>query len=382
MSKKQVLIFLDWFHPAFEAGGPIQSIRNLINRLDNKYEFLVVTSNSDLNTKLDIENSNLNKWIVKDNFKVIYLTKSRLGLFKIFQIIKKSNSNFIYLNSLFSRKFSLFPLIFAKILNIKVILAPRGMLGKGALNLKRKKKLLYLKIFRILNLGNIYKWHATDSVEKNDILNFFGAKSSVQVAPNFSKIIPNKLNFKYKEKNHINLFFISRISKKKNLLKVYEILKKVDKNLNLSLSIVGPIDDQFYWDKCHESFQKLKNNNKSFNFKYFGAIPNASLTEIFSRNHILLLPTLHENFGHVIVESFQNGCPVIISDQTPWTNLKDKNVGFDISLNEENKFVDAVEFFGFMNQDDFNGWSQSAYDFISSFVDDPNLYDKYIKLFS
>ena len=45
MEKKlKVLILCDWYEPGYKAGGPIQSITNLIIALENKYTFKVVTS--------------------------------------------------------------------------------------------------------------------------------------------------------------------------------------------------------------------------------------------------------------------------------------------------------------------------------------------------
>ena len=46
--KKKILIFIDWFLPGYKAGGPIQSVVNLINHLGHEYDFDVVTSNKDL----------------------------------------------------------------------------------------------------------------------------------------------------------------------------------------------------------------------------------------------------------------------------------------------------------------------------------------------
>jgi glycosyltransferase involved in cell wall biosynthesis len=51
-----------------------------------------------------------------------------------------------------------------------------------------------------------------------------------------------------------------------------------------------------------------------------------------------LLPTLGENYSHVICEALSAGCPVLISDRTPWRNLQDKGVGWDIPLEEEERF--------------------------------------------
>jgi glycosyltransferase involved in cell wall biosynthesis len=43
--------------------------------------------------------------------------------------------------------------------------------------------------------------------------------------------------------------------------------------------------------------------------------------EVFSRYDAFVLPTLGENVGHVIAESLSASCPVICSDETPWTDL-------------------------------------------------------------
>ena len=39
MKNKKVLICIDWFLPAYKAGGPIQSISNMVNHLKNHIEF-------------------------------------------------------------------------------------------------------------------------------------------------------------------------------------------------------------------------------------------------------------------------------------------------------------------------------------------------------
>jgi hypothetical protein len=47
---------------------------------------------------------------------------------------------------------------------------------------------------------------------------------------------------------------------------------------------------------------------------------------------LFLFPTLGENYGHVISEALASGCPVVISDQTPWRNLEAEGInrnGFD-----------------------------------------------------
>ena len=77
-----------------------------------------------------------------------------LSSYNFRDLIKIITSDFdlIYLNSMFSLKFTLIPLIIKKItsLSSKIVLAPRGMLHKEAINQRRgKKKFIFIfnKIF-------------------------------------------------------------------------------------------------------------------------------------------------------------------------------------------------------------------------------------------
>ena len=54
MRKKKILIVIDWFLPAYKAGGPIQSVANMANHLKNEFDFWIYTSNRDLNETLDL----------------------------------------------------------------------------------------------------------------------------------------------------------------------------------------------------------------------------------------------------------------------------------------------------------------------------------------
>ena len=61
------------------------------------------------------------------------------------------------------------------------------------------------------------------------------------------------------------------------------------------------------------------------------------------------------------------GCPVIISDQTPWKNLKIKKLGYNIKLSDIEAFTSAVNHFSIMEASEYNKWSNSAYKFASEF---------------
>jgi len=54
--------------------------------------------------------------------------------------------------------------------------------------------------------------------------------------------------------------------------------------------------------------------------------------------HLFLLPTRGENFGHAILEALSAGCPVLISDQTPWRGLESSGIGWALPLTEPERF--------------------------------------------
>ncbi len=379
MKKRQkILICIDWFLPAYKAGGPIQSIANLTSRLKNGFDISILTSNLDLGEPLDIDSKELNVWTEKNGYKVMYLDAAHQNLKFYKKLFSENNYDIVYFNSLFSLKFTLLPFFLLRNEPIRRILATRGMLGKGALAIKPFKKSAFLKLFKVFNLHKKVIWHATAQSEVDEIKTHFGPDREIVLAPNLSAITKGDIPHKIKNENQINIFFVSRISIKKNLLGALNVLSKIDIKYNIRYSIIGPIDDKAYWQKCLTKIKKLPQN---ITVNYVGSIPNNELSVRLKEEHVLFLPTFHENFGHVIMESWQNGCPVVISDQTPWRNLKRDKLGYDISINNESAFSDAIKHFSAMSQLEYEDWSKSAFDFAKTFIENPKVLEQNKALF-
>ena len=376
--KKKVLVCIDWFLPAYKAGGPIQSIANLVNHTKDDFEYYIATSNSDLGEPLDLPVTSLNIWINKGDYKIIYLDPVH-QTFKYYKdVFLDKKFDVVYFNSLFSQKFTLLPLLVFKNDPIRKVLAPRGMLGKGALAIKPLKKKIFLKLFKALKFHEKVIWHVTADSEALEVEKHFGKRCTVLLAPNLSAKTQLKTLNKLKIVNEVNVFFLSRIAVKKNLLNALNYLTDVNTSYKINFSIIGPIDEATYWDNCRSKIDKLPQN---ITVKYLGAIPHHEISDNLSQQHVLLLPTQHENFGHVIMESWQNGCPVIISDQTPWRALLKDNLGFDIPLEEQHKFIKAIELFAAMDQSEFNTWSESSIKFAKNFTENPELIEQNKALF-
>jgi glycosyltransferase involved in cell wall biosynthesis len=368
-NKKTVLIFADWYLPGYKAGGPIKSIYSIVSYLKDDFNFFIITSNTDLGELVPYENIVSDQFIkVDDSVSIFYASKGFLKRKNILHLIKSVNFDVLYLNSLFSFYFSLLPIFFHITASIKkpIVLAPRGMLGEGALKIKSKKKNIFISLFKLINIHKRVIWQATSEQEKKEINKVFGKNLNIAVVPNLqysaSSILHKPL---FKTKGCVKLFFLSRISEKKNLLFALNILSnlKID-NTVVVFDIIGPIEDLLYWQKCKKIIDKMPNTIK---VTYHSAIHNSEVPQFIYGYHFLFLPTFNENYGHAIVESLVNGKPIIISDQTPWRNLKENGSGWDISLDDEKGFSQALLNCIDMGQEEYNEMSKNSIDYAKKY---------------
>ena len=143
--KPKILIFIDWYKPGFKAGGPIRSISNMTSQLNNLFDFHIITRNTDYLDDRPYSNIESDNWNIIDKTNVYYLSKKNENKKNINRLIKEVNPSIIYCNSLYSLIYTLIPIFLAKKLKIRSIIAIRGMLSEGSLNIKRKKKKLFMQ---------------------------------------------------------------------------------------------------------------------------------------------------------------------------------------------------------------------------------------------
>ena len=99
-------------------------------------------------------------------------------------------------------------------------------------------------------------------------------------------------------------------------------------------------------------------------------------------SHVLVLPSLGENFGHAIFEAFIAGKPVIISDKTPWQDLQSKDLGWEIPLSNEQGFVNAITEALEMGQHQYNVMSLMCGSFADNYRNNNETRKRYLELFS
>lgn len=260
----------------------------------------------------------------------------------------------------------------------RIVLAPRGELSCGALGLKALRKVVFLALSRLLRLHSGVRWHASSESESEDIRREFQpAREVIAVAanlPNVPKVILRRAA--EKSAGNLRVVFLSRISPKKNLISAIRMVSKLSGGA--IFDIWGPIDDMAYWHACQVEMAASPENVR---VSWHGEVPNEQVHRMLVEYDVFLLPTLGENFGHVIVEALAAGLPVIISDRTPWKNLREAGVGVELPVDEEAAFVQALQQFQAMSESSMVNLRERCRAYIDAWREEVVDLNQYRKMF-
>ena len=377
--RKRILIMTEWFYPGFKAGGPIRACYNLARLMKDEYDVYIYTTDRDLRSTSPYDTVVPNQWInFSENIKVYYASPDNLKWRRIVKEIKTIHATFIYLNSMYSLYFTIYPLLMKRFGKIKphIILSPRGMLKESAMQFKYAKKKSFLEILKFLKINSGIGFHATDEQERKDIRKIFGKRNTINIIQDVPPLPEKNLLPVAKKPGELKLVFVGRIHPLKNLHFVIECLQKLKPKIKLT--VVGPVEDKAYFQYCKTLAKSLPAN---ISIIFAGEVSNDNIKNYLLRNHFMILPTLGENYCYSIIESFCVGRPVIITDTTPWLNLTREKIGWDLPLNKPDEFLDVLNSAASMVQDEFTEWSESALSF-SQKLFASNYKSRYEEMFS
>jgi glycosyltransferase involved in cell wall biosynthesis len=371
MSKLNVLVYIDWFSPGFKAGGPIRSMVNMSDRLSSSICFHIITSDRDYMSEEPYLNLKLDTWIsYGEVHKVYYVNSQNLGYSGLKKATEGMTFDKIYVNGIFSRFFSIYPLFIHRKEREKLIIAPRGMLRASAKQFKSKRKGLYLRMARALGNFKGVTFHGTDNQEKIDINSWFSG-SRIRLAPNLPAPLPAFKSMR-KESGSVKICFIGRIALEKNLIFALQVLSSIS-DRGIEFGIYGAMYDMDYWKDCEKEIEGMENRIK---VTYQDSIAPDEVIPLLQSYHLLFLPTKGENFGHVILEAFMAGRPVLTSDQTPWQGLDKKGAGANLPLGNPESFKEAIHSYLLMSDSDFQTECKAAYAIAEEFCGDKRIIEQ------
>lgn len=381
LDKPKVLIFTDWYAPGFKAGGPIQSCKNLVRQLADSFQFYVVTSDTDFGESKPYPDIETSKWIAGKNKEQIFYCNQSDDINQLIpKFVEQFNPESIYLNSMFSKRFTLSVIrALGKIseYNGKVVLAPRGMLHKNALALKKTKKMLFIRFFNWFKVPERLVFHATDNQESKDIRKIFPSTKEIIQVSNVPNVKDELQPPVFKRNGDLKAVFIARIHPTKNLKFILDFFKEVYYG-NITFDVYGSAKDPSYLQECKKIIEDLPEN---IQVEIKGPLVHTKVFPTLEQYHLFILPTLGENFGHSIFEAFTVGRPVLISDQTPWLGLKNKKAGWELPLNDKEAFTDVIKAFVDMEDEEFKSWCHGARAFSEEFMSNAHFNEQYKGLF-
>lgn len=374
---KIVLVFTDWYLPGYKAGGPIRSLVNLVNAVPHK--FYIVTGNKDHHSDSPYEGVEFDQWITRSpRVQVRYLRDQSIHASQFQALIQEVQPDVVYLNSLFSPKFTLLPMrVLRSMKNPPAcIVAPRGMLKLGALSVKGFKKKWFLRIAKWMNWYCNVKWHATNEEEIAEIKHMFGAESKIHLSPNLSAPIPSDKPRPPKKAGELRLVCIARISPEKGILEAIRFLRDAHLKGEISCDFIGTQQNPEYLSQCKAATQEAPH----IRFRFPGEIHPDNIQEKLRDYHFFYLTSWGENFGHSISEAMHSGLPVIISDKTPWQNLESMHVGWVKPLDPA-PFAEVLKHALDMQQAEYQLWSSGALNYAQRVSADPERIKRASELF-
>jgi glycosyltransferase involved in cell wall biosynthesis len=380
----KIFIVADWYLPGYKAGGLVTAVANLVEFMGDAFELFVFTRDSDLTDALPYLGIRQNEWTEVGKARVLYTRD--LSFSHLRRRIVEVQPEIIYLNSFFSkltvktlclRSLGLLP-------PCAVVLAPRGEFSPGALRIKRWRKSIYRTAALRIGLYGGVIWQASSQLEQDHI----AAELAVAQVPDpcihvaWDLPSPDWLQAakgppKPPKSTGVRFLLISRISPMKNILFAIELLTNLIGAVEFD--IYGPIDVARYWEECQKGMESLPDN---VIVRYCDAIPRGLVPNIAANHDFFLMPTRGENFGYVILEAMAAGCPVVLSDLTPWRSATESGAGWSLPLDDRELWRNVLQQCVDMEPQTYARYSQRAREFVEAWATSNNHVERTFQLFN
>jgi len=352
---KKILIIMGRYLPGYKDGGPVRSIKNLVDRLGEEYEFRILTADRDHGDTQAYPEIRAGGWNQVGAAKVYYVQPGGFDKTTVEKLAQEAD--LVYLCGCFN-DYARRTLSLKKEgrISCRVVIAAMGLFSPGAFHIKYLKKKTYMCLLRALGYFRQAEWSATSLEEAKDIRREAGEQALCHLAEDLPRRVLPVIHEKSSEEGSLRVIFLSRISRKKNLTCAVEILQKaiskvavLGQKIHIDFDIYGNQEDPDYWKECLSLLEQLP---PEIAWNYCGIADTEQIVPVFSDYDIFLFPTMGENYGHVIFEAMSGGCIPVISDQTPWTEEKMQGLGHVAKLQETDRFADTVLKYAGMNKEE------------------------------
>lgn len=230
-------------------------------------------------------------------------------------------------------------IFWAKSKGIPVVLSPHGMLEpwdikKNYWTKKLPALILYQK--RSVKVSDIIV--ATSEKEKQNLLSL-GYNRNIKIIPN--GIITENIKCKESWQEKKQILFLALYRKNKGIDILMQCIHNLKQELKGWKVIVAGIESDYTVNDLKTMAEHL-GISEYINVK--GPLFGEDKWNAYRNSDVFILPTLNENFGIVIAESYLCGTPVITTKGAPWSLIEENKCGWWVDRNINNISEAIIDF--------------------------------------
>lgn len=320
----RICMTVDYYTPAHKAGGPIPGVNGLVRSLGGAHDVRILTSDRDLGDTEPFPEPHRGTRRVGDAL-VTYLPPlaPTRAWFDAMRVAR--SREVLHVNSMHSKGFTVLPLLWLAATRYpgKVLISPRGELAETALALgnKRQKRawagvMRLLRLWRSVGHRDNVTWVASSRREIEEIRASY-PQARIVVVPETLRHAPVDASLPHEPPaagEPVRVVSVGRIAPVKGTVELLAGLAHVETPMELHL--VGAEADEDYLAQVKAAETSLPAHVR---VEHHGSLAPDELFRLLRTAHVFALLSRGENYGHAIGEALQQGCPVLLSDQTPWT---------------------------------------------------------------
>ncbi len=370
--------FKDYYENKALGLIPISFLNNncdvvlIVGKMDSEKLKMKIYETNNLDTEF------YRNWDKVDSLAKLFYYKVRNLLvfdeiFSVFKILKKEKPDYFmsFNNSILTHFIIFLYSVYSKIHKIKTRKILK--LDSDGTSFKNSKK--YVKILISIFYGLISILYDKIIVETSCGYSIFKA------IPFFGKkleIVPNSISNEYMNncpeiKREKTIITVSRINKIKGIdILINSFIEIYKKNPEYNLKIIGPIEDNDYYNELLEIINKNNLNNKIL---FCGLKNRKELIEIYKKASIFCLFSRYESFAISRLEAIAMRLYVITSEAGCAEDLKGYNVkivpidDLNVSINSINEAINKIA-----NGYNFKNKKITSYDDIAKMILNDDFY--------
>jgi glycosyltransferase involved in cell wall biosynthesis len=143
----------------------------------------------------------------------------------------------------------------------------------------------------------------------------------------------------------LKLLFVGHDFFRKGGREVFNVVENlVKKGHKVELTIVSKLQsDNFITDTSSKDSELWRNKIKQVTFcKYHQQLPSNDINILMRESHLLLIPSLQDTFGYVVLEAQSNGLPVVSTSIRAFPEINNDSCGYLINIPQTDKgFADV-----------------------------------------